>query len=79
MKYKIFLEYNGTNYAGWQQQKNAKTVQGALIDAIKTIFSNSKGESRFIELQGGAELTGCSRERTGGTSRMRNDARTENI
>ena len=52
MKYKIFLEYNGTNYAGWQQQKNAKTVQGALIDAVKTIFSNSKGESRFIELQG---------------------------
>lgn len=52
MKYKIFLEYNGTNYAGWQQQKNAKTVQGALIDAIKTIFSKTKGESRFIDLQG---------------------------
>lgn len=52
MKFKIYLEYNGTNYAGWQQQKNAKTVQGTLIDAVKAIFSKSKGESRFIDLQG---------------------------
>lgn len=52
MKYKIFLEYNGTNYAGWQMQKNAKTVQGTLIETIKEIFRKSKGESRFIDLQG---------------------------
>lgn len=52
MKFKIYLEYNGTNYAGWQQQKNAKTVQGTLIDAVRTIFGKSKGESRFIDLQG---------------------------
>jgi len=52
MKYKIYLEYNGTNYAGWQQQKNAKTVQGTLIETIKEIFKKSKGESRFIDLQG---------------------------
>lgn len=52
MKYKIYLEYNGTNYAGWQQQKNAKTVQGTLIEAVKEIFKKSKGESRFIDLQG---------------------------
>ena len=52
MKFIIYLEYNGTNYAGWQQQKNAKTVQGTLIDAVRTIFSKSKGESRFIDLQG---------------------------
>lgn len=52
MKYKIYLEYNGTNYAGWQQQKNAKTVQGTLIETVKEIFKKSKGESRFIDLQG---------------------------
>jgi len=52
MKYKIYLEYNGTNYAGWQQQKNAKTVQGTLIDTIKEIFKKSKGESKYIDLQG---------------------------
>lgn len=52
MKFIIYLEYNGTNYAGWQQQKNARTVQGTLIDAVKAVFSKSRGESRFIELQG---------------------------
>lgn len=52
MKFKIYLEYNGTNYAGWQQQKNARTVQGTLIEAVKAVFSKSRGENRFIELQG---------------------------
>ena len=32
-KYKIVLEYDGTNYSGWQAQKNAKSIQGALIDS----------------------------------------------
>ena len=52
MKYKIYLEYCGANYAGWQKQHNAKTVQGTLIDTVKTIFKNSKGKSKFIDLQG---------------------------
>jgi tRNA pseudouridine38-40 synthase len=52
MKYKIYLEYCGANYAGWQKQHNAKTVQGTLIDTVKTIFINSKGKSKFIDLQG---------------------------
>jgi tRNA pseudouridine38-40 synthase len=30
-KYKIVLEYDGTNYSGWQTQKNAKSIQGTLI------------------------------------------------
>jgi tRNA pseudouridine38-40 synthase len=51
-KFKIYLEYNGTNYAGWQKQKNAKTVQGVLIDTIRNIFHKSKSENKFIELQG---------------------------
>jgi tRNA pseudouridine38-40 synthase len=51
-KFKIYLEYNGTNYAGWQKQKNAKTIQGTLIDIIKKIFKNSRGESVFYDLQG---------------------------
>ena len=51
-KFKIFLEYNGTNYAGWQMQKNQKTIQGTLIDTVKEIFRKSKGENKFIDLQG---------------------------
>jgi tRNA pseudouridine38-40 synthase len=34
-KYKIIVEYDGTNYHGWQMQKNAKSVQDALITAAQ--------------------------------------------
>ena len=34
-KYKIVLEYDGTNYRGWQSQKNARSVQDALIAAAE--------------------------------------------
>lgn len=37
-KYKIFLEYDGTNYSGWQAQKNAKSIQGTLIAAAQNIL-----------------------------------------
>jgi len=37
-KYKIFLEYDGTNYRGWQTQKNARSVQEALITAAQTFL-----------------------------------------
>ena len=31
---KIVVEYEGTNYHGWQWQENADTVQGRLMEAI---------------------------------------------
>jgi len=31
VKYKLTLEYDGTGYSGWQMQKNAKSIQGALV------------------------------------------------
>jgi len=34
-KYKIVLEYDGTNYSGWQAQKNARSIQGTLIEAAQ--------------------------------------------
>jgi tRNA pseudouridine38-40 synthase len=38
-KYKIVLEYDGTNYSGWQAQKNAKSIQGTLIDAAQKFLN----------------------------------------
>jgi tRNA pseudouridine38-40 synthase len=35
--YKLTIQYDGTDYAGWQVQENAKTVQGTISDAIKVI------------------------------------------
>lgn len=38
-RFKLSIEYEGTRYSGWQVQKNARTVQGELIGAIKKVFS----------------------------------------
>lgn len=35
--YKLNLSYEGTNYAGWQRQKNARTVQGEVERALSVI------------------------------------------
>jgi tRNA pseudouridine38-40 synthase len=36
--YKLTIEYDGTNYAGWQIQDNAVSIQGTISDSIKTIL-----------------------------------------
>ena len=33
--YKLLIEYEGTRYSGWQEQKNAPTVMGSLRRAIE--------------------------------------------
>jgi tRNA pseudouridine38-40 synthase len=45
-KYKIVLEYDGTNYSGWQTQKNAKSIQSALINAAQKFLGSP------VEIQG---------------------------
>lgn len=52
MRFKLYIEYSGSNYSGWQVQKNAKTVMGKIIDAIETVFEKSKGHNKFKELYG---------------------------
>ena len=43
MRILLTIEYDGTNYAGWQRQKNAITVQEVLEDAIKTATGQACG------------------------------------
>ncbi len=38
-KYKIVLEYDGTNYSGWQTQKNVKSIPGTLITAAQNFLT----------------------------------------
>ena len=55
MKFKIYIEYSGANYSGWQKQPKesaVKTVQGTLIKAIETVFKQTKGVNKFADLQG---------------------------
>ena len=49
----IELSYKGTNYHGWQIQKNARTVQEVLDDALSMVFRQS------------IETVGCGRTDTG--------------
>ncbi len=35
--YKLTIQYKGTNYAGWQIQKNADTVQQRIAEVIKQV------------------------------------------
>jgi tRNA pseudouridine38-40 synthase len=37
-KWKLILEYEGTRYRGWQEQPNARTVQGELRKAAEDYF-----------------------------------------
>jgi tRNA pseudouridine38-40 synthase len=38
MRFKLTIEYDGTNYSGWQVQPNGSTVQGAVEDAVSRLF-----------------------------------------
>jgi len=43
-RFRVYLEYEGTRYSGWQVQKNARTVQGEIIGAMRTVFKTEKLE-----------------------------------
>lgn len=48
-RYKIIIEYDGTNYCGWQKQPRLPSIQGKLEDAIKAfsqIHAPVQGSSR---------------------------------
>ncbi len=38
-RFKVYIEYDGTRYSGWQIQKNARTIQGELLDAAGKVFN----------------------------------------
>jgi tRNA pseudouridine38-40 synthase len=44
--YKLTIEYDGSKYRGWQEQRNARTVQGELRRALEEYFG------REVDLQG---------------------------
>jgi len=36
--FKLIIEYKGTNYSGWQRQKNHKTIQGEIEKVLRAIL-----------------------------------------
>ncbi len=53
MKIKLNISYLGTNYCGWQTQKNAVSIQEKIQDAVENVFGK-----RY-------DVTGCSRTDSG--------------
>jgi tRNA pseudouridine38-40 synthase len=53
MRYFIFLSYKGTEYHGWQKQKNAITIQGMLEETLSIVLNKN------------VEITGAGRTDTG--------------
>ena len=53
MKIRLLLSYQGTNFFGWQRQRQKRTVQGELEKALKALF------------QAEAPLTGAGRTDAG--------------
>ncbi len=36
--YKLIIQYDGTNYSGWQIQKNSQSIQQKITDAIEVLL-----------------------------------------
>ena len=45
-RFKLFIEYEGTRYSGWQKQENAKTIQGTIVKAALEIFGDDSIDLR---------------------------------
>ena len=39
--YLIRIEYDGTNFVGWQSQKNGKSIQDSIEKALKKVLKKS--------------------------------------
>lgn len=46
-RYRLVLEYDGTNFSGWQKQADARTVQGDVEKSAVRVFGDT-----VIDLQG---------------------------
>jgi len=53
LRYFFEIQYDGTNYHGWQYQPNAISVQSTIEKELKKLFKNEKG------------IVGCGRTDTG--------------
>jgi tRNA pseudouridine38-40 synthase len=56
--FKLTLEYDGTEFAGWQVQPNRRTVQGELYDVIRDLSSGEVKVTGAGRTDAGAHAVG---------------------
>jgi tRNA pseudouridine38-40 synthase len=56
--YSLTLEYDGTDFAGWQIQPRVRTAMGVLQDAIRTVTSESPALTAAGRTDAGAHAHG---------------------
>ena len=70
--WKLTVEYDGTRYYGWQEQRNARTVAGELRAAAEAFFS------RPVEIAG-AGRTDAGVHALAQVARLRTDWRQQRV
>jgi tRNA pseudouridine38-40 synthase len=65
--YSLTLEYDGTDFAGWQIQPRVRTAMGVLGDAIRTVTAETPALTAAGRTDSGAhahgQVAGCALER----------------
>ncbi|MHB8790765.1 MAG: tRNA pseudouridine(38-40) synthase TruA [Desulfobulbaceae bacterium] len=51
-RFKLVLEYDGSRYSGWQQQADARTIQGSLLRAASQLYGKE------VDIQGNGRTDG---------------------
>jgi tRNA pseudouridine38-40 synthase len=74
--YSLTLEYDGTDFAGWQIQPSVRTAMGAFTDALRTVTSETPALTAAGRTDSGAhahgQVVGCTLERGWGPDQLRN-------
>ena len=58
--YQIVIEYDGTNYNGWQYQKNGPSIQKEIEKAIKKLLKKKIGIIGSVRKENGIHASGQS-------------------
>ena len=58
MRYKLTIAYDGTDYAGWQIQKNGPSIQALIQQALQTVLRHPLGLSGSGRTDAGVHALG---------------------
>jgi tRNA pseudouridine38-40 synthase len=74
--YSFTLEYDGTDFAGWQIQPSVRTAMGAFSDALRALTSEAPALTAAGRTDSGAhahgQVVGCTLERAWAPDELRN-------